>query len=363
MNEPCHRRVVKRLSFYLCFIAFGLCVLPFNALCMLSCLLPGRRQRVPWLRARAARLLRLFIWGTTRAGIMRFEFRGLEYAEQTPRLIIANHTGLLDALLLFARYPHFTCIYKQALARNPCFSHIPKALDFIPNRPSSRMLSLALEHLRKGEQLLVFPEGTRSPQAAMGRFSPGFLSIARLAGVPMAPLVIENPQGVLAKDRGLLDPVALPIFYRFTLFPETFSGKSETPALERAVAIESWFREKLSIARFNELGAAGAIGRSVSTGEIALVVPEEAPCLRAHFPGNPIVPGAVLLGWMGDVIREVSNNADGPLHAVNTKFLDEVPPGAALVLRYRMAGDSWETELLRHEQPVARARFKTTTVS
>lgn len=33
-------------------------------------------------------------------------------------------------------------------------------------------------------------------------------------------------------------------------------------------------------------------------------VPSGAPCLDGHFPGNPIVPGAVLLGYAANALRE-----------------------------------------------------------
>jgi 1-acyl-sn-glycerol-3-phosphate acyltransferase len=51
-------------------------------------------------------------------------------------------------------------------------------------------MDAALERLRAGVPILIFPEGTRSPERRLHRFHPGAFQIAARAGVPLVPLLI-----------------------------------------------------------------------------------------------------------------------------------------------------------------------------
>ena len=60
--------------------------------------------------------------------------------------------------------------------------------------------------------------------------------------------------------------------------------------------------------------------------QLALPIPEQHPCYAAHFPDAPIVPGALLLTWIFELLRE-----QHPLINVSgirtVKFLTVVKPG------------------------------------
>jgi 3-hydroxymyristoyl/3-hydroxydecanoyl-(acyl carrier protein) dehydratase len=68
----------------------------------------------------------------------------------------------------------------------------------------------------------------------------------------------------------------------------------------------------------------------------------EHPTAKGHFPGDPIIPGAVLLD---EVVRAVAASlgaADGPCEIRSAKFLRPVRPGERITIRWR-AGDETET--------------------
>lgn len=58
----------------------------------------------------------------------------------------------------------------------------------------------------------------------------------------------------------------------------------------------------------------------------SFTVPQQHPCFPAHFPGQPIVPGALLLQWIFARIRQ-----QYPDHVIITvrsmKFLKSLQPG------------------------------------
>jgi len=61
---------------------------------------------------------------------------------------------------------------------------------------------------------------------------------------------------------------------------------------------------------------------------LSFTVPEQHPCFPAHFPGQPIVPGALLMQWIFSHIR--SQYRDHAIIAIKSmKFLNSLQPGDA----------------------------------
>ena len=58
------------------------------------------------------------------------------------------------------------------------------------------------------------------------------------------------------------------------------------------------------------------------------------PCGAGHFPGNPIIPGALLLDEVLAVIGRQMGNEDGVWHVKSAKFPQPVRPGDAVHIDY-----------------------------
>jgi 3-hydroxymyristoyl/3-hydroxydecanoyl-(acyl carrier protein) dehydratase len=68
--------------------------------------------------------------------------------------------------------------------------------------------------------------------------------------------------------------------------------------------------------------------------ETRIQTPLEHPCYAGHFPGNPIVPGVVLL----DLIVEALGRG-APRLLGSVKFHRAVRPGDAFTLRWQSSGE------------------------
>ena len=186
-------------------IVWNLCAL------LLHPLLPrALGQRVG--RAGIAFGYRLF-WALARAsGLLHMDANALRaLADERGLVIVANHPSLLDALMLVAQLPRSVCVMKAGLMRNPLLGPGARLARYIRNDCARKMVRLAVEDLRAGSQLVMFPEGTRTTGTALNPFQAGFALIARRAGVPVQTVFIDTTSPYLGKGWPIWRLPPLPI--------------------------------------------------------------------------------------------------------------------------------------------------------
>lgn len=137
---------------------------------------------------------------------VRFTIRGLEnLPEQGSYVIIANHRSHFDGPTLILALPHrFFFVIKRELARVPLWGPAVVRLGYIPvdrgrSIAARAQMQVAAETVRSGRRVLVFAEGTRSPEEAMLPFKKGGLHLAVDAQVPIVPITINHSRDVLPK--------------------------------------------------------------------------------------------------------------------------------------------------------------------
>lgn len=123
---------------------------------------------------------------------------GLEnIPEQGPGLVLMNHIGWVDPIVLVNYIPRYvTPLGKVEAFDYPVIGIFPSLWGAIPvQREGFDRLAIrsALEVLKKGEIVLMAPEGTRNPQ--LQRAKEGFAYLASRSASPIIPVSIQGSPG------------------------------------------------------------------------------------------------------------------------------------------------------------------------
>jgi 1-acyl-sn-glycerol-3-phosphate acyltransferase len=140
--------------------------------------------------------------------------------------------------MLVARLPRSACIMKASLVRNPLLGPGARLARYIRNDSARGMVLRAVQDLRAGGQLVMFPEGTRTTRAPVNAFHSSFTLIARHAGAPIQAVFIDTDSPYLGKGWPLWRLPPLPIRFAVRL------GRRFAPAADHhalRAEIESYF--------------------------------------------------------------------------------------------------------------------------
>jgi len=129
-------------------------------------------------------------------------------------LVVANHPTLLDIVLLMALIPRAQCIVKHQLWRNVFLRPVVQGAGYIRNdQDAEHLLASCAATLRAGNNLIVFPEGTRSRPGQPITFRRGFANIALVARTDIEAVIISCTPPTLAKgDKWYSIPLEKPTF-------------------------------------------------------------------------------------------------------------------------------------------------------
>ena len=211
--------LLQRLLLYLLLVQLGTMSLGWNMIAWLLHPLLPRHTGTRVGRAAISRIYRIF-WATAgRLGMLHIDAAALAALRDEPGglIIAANHPTMLDALVLVARLPRGVCIMKADLMRNPFLAAGARLARYIRNDAPRGMMRCAVDCLREGGQLVMFPEGTRTVQRPLNKFRPGISWIAEKAEVPIQTVIIETDTAYLRKGWPIWRVPPLPVRLRVRL--------------------------------------------------------------------------------------------------------------------------------------------------
>jgi 1-acyl-sn-glycerol-3-phosphate acyltransferase len=172
----------------------GLAIFPLMRVVVLS---PAKRSRCA--RAVIRMAFRAFIGLMRRLGVLTYDIQGRERLEREGLLILANHPSLIDVVFLMAFVDNADCIVKAALARNPFTWGPVTSAGFVANDSGPGLLDDCEASLAQGGNLIIFPEGTRTPRHGAVRMQRGAANVAVRCRRNVTPVRIQVEPATLGK--------------------------------------------------------------------------------------------------------------------------------------------------------------------
>ena len=115
-----------------------------------------------------------------------------------PYVIVINHMSMMDIMSIYPLPMVFKWVSKREVYKIPMVGRLLYMHgDIVINRSNPKeamrfVHTRGLEWLKKGASVSIFPEGTRSADGEIYNFKAGAFILAKDAGVPILPVVVEG---------------------------------------------------------------------------------------------------------------------------------------------------------------------------
>ena len=183
----------------------------FRLMSPVTIISPAKKQRmIRWCIHKGCltfiRIMRFF-------GLIRYSFDVDSMHKARPgHIVIANHPSLIDVVLLLAVNKQMCCFVKSAIWDNFFTGAVVRQAGFIPNN-AEQVLPMAAAKLEAGENILIFPEGTRTKEDNVLRFKRGAANMAVAVNASIMPVMIEcYPRALKKGDKWYDIPEGGPAF-------------------------------------------------------------------------------------------------------------------------------------------------------
>jgi 1-acyl-sn-glycerol-3-phosphate acyltransferase len=160
-------------------------------------------------------------WGLGVTGLLRIcgirvEVRGRQFIPTGAALVAPKHQCMLDVFAQFTWLPKSAFVMKRELAWIPWFAwYARKAGGIVIDRDGGattmrQVIREGVERFQHGQQVVIFPEGTRQPPGAAPDYKPGIAALYRELDVPVHP--VATNAGVHWPRHGFLRKPGIIVF-------------------------------------------------------------------------------------------------------------------------------------------------------
>jgi 1-acyl-sn-glycerol-3-phosphate acyltransferase len=152
-----------------------------------------------------------------------------------PVLVISNHQSHFDPPLVgMASQRRMNYLARESLFRFAPFRWLIRSLDAIPIDRDGLGLSgikESLRRLKRGEIVVIFPEGTRTNDGEVGPFRPGFTTLAVRTKAAILPVAIEGAFAAWPRWHAFPRLGIIHVHYGQPILPEEIAGRDERELL------------------------------------------------------------------------------------------------------------------------------------
>jgi 1-acyl-sn-glycerol-3-phosphate acyltransferase len=150
------------------------------------------------------------LWGKTAllANRVKVRVEGMGHLNgKGPYIFMSNHQGSYDIFALLGHLPYqFKWLAKKELFSIPFFGWTMAAVGYISidrggTRDTVEAMNEAAQKIRDGMSVVIFPEGSRSPDGSIQPFKKGGFTLAIKSKVPIVPVAISGSRAIMPKDK------------------------------------------------------------------------------------------------------------------------------------------------------------------
>jgi 1-acyl-sn-glycerol-3-phosphate acyltransferase len=187
----------------------------------------------------AHRCARVWSWLILKTTGVRVTVEGLDrITPGTTYVFVSNHQSIYDTPVVFASLPYqLRIIAKASLGRFPVLGwHLRRGGHLFVDRTRpdrSGILRRWRALVSEGLSLIIYAEGTRSPDGHVARFKAGSFLLAIQAALPIVPLAIVGTRQVMPKGRLRTEPADVTLIVHAPIQPPVL----ERPTVHDAVAL------------------------------------------------------------------------------------------------------------------------------
>lgn len=160
-----------------------------------------------------------------------------------PAIIIANHQSFLDILVLVMQHPKLIMLTKYWAYHSPFFGKVIQLADYYPVMEGvNPAIDKFADIVEKGYSIVIFPEGTRSPDGRITRFHKGAFYLAEKLNLDIVPILLHGTGDTMRKSDFMLFNGTMTIKYLPRITPDNESFG--TGYSERTKNISRYFKKE-----------------------------------------------------------------------------------------------------------------------
>ena len=176
---------------------------------------------------------------------VRVRVEGLEKIRPGATYVfVSNHQSIYDTPVVFASLPYqLRIIAKESLAAFPVLGwHLRRGGHlFVDRKHPDRagILKRWRALVSEGLSLIIYAEGTRSPDGHTARFKAGSFLLAIQAGLPIVPLAVIGTRQVMPKGRLQTEPADVELVVHEPIQPPEIDNPTAHDAKALAERVHS----------------------------------------------------------------------------------------------------------------------------
>jgi 1-acyl-sn-glycerol-3-phosphate acyltransferase len=146
-------------------------------------------------------------------------------------LVVSNHQSHFDPPIVGIGCPRrMNYLARDTLFRFAPFGWLIHSVGAIPiDREGVGLQGIkeSLRRLKRGEMVLIFPEGTRTRDGEIAPFKPGFTVLASRSGASILPVAVDGAYAAWPRDQKFPGLGVIRVRYGRPLLPEEIEGRDE----------------------------------------------------------------------------------------------------------------------------------------